>query len=191
MERDSFLLEEYRTLRQESLQAIQQQTAILQFGLAGLSLLLGLAAQVKPLDAAAALLFVATPLLTWLILVIWQGEVGRMRRAGRFVASLEAVFNRELGDHGHPLNWEQTLQRDQPPYRRLKGRYIAVFVLLMSVALVSIGVGIARVVDVHRSGELGYWIPTSVVLLTGASAWYGYALRVERLNRKKWKEQSP
>jgi hypothetical protein len=185
VDRADVLLEEYRTLREEALQAMQQQGTILQFGLAALTLLLGLSAQIKVLEAAAALQFAAVPLLAWLVLVVWQGEVSRMRRAGRFIADLEKEINKEITQEGPGLSWETTLQKDAPPYRRLRGRYQAVFFLLMSVALVSMGAGVAFVVVARHAWELTFWIPLSAILVFGACGWYLYELHEQRLGKDR------
>src|ERR1700752_4289026 len=92
-------LEEYKTLRQEVLTAINNRISILSFGVASISLILyaGITnyRPAKPEDAASNTLFVglvlflAIPVVAVFVLRIWLGEYERSQRAGTFLVTIE------------------------------------------------------------------------------------------------------
>lgn len=120
----SVLLEEYRTLRAESLAALDAQHSVLSFGVAAMGLFLGGAAALWDKEATlAAVAFVAiVPGLANVVLVAWGTELKRMKRVGDFLGrsddgrlSLERQINAllpagvEVG-----LSWEFWLQAPSP-----------------------------------------------------------------------------
>lgn len=94
----SVALEEYKTLREESLQAIQNQLFVLRLGALALGFLL---ASIFPLLQFRELLAYLEltlfyPIVIALITIIWAGEVGRMGRAGNYISALEKEINDRL-----------------------------------------------------------------------------------------------
>jgi hypothetical protein len=105
------LLKEYETLRQESLNALNNRSQVTAFGLGAIGVLAAGAFNLKN-EAAVLLVFNgAIPLLVIFTLTLWMDEVERARRAGRFLANtVEQKVERKFG---HPvLTWEGSLQKD-------------------------------------------------------------------------------
>jgi hypothetical protein len=112
-------LEEYKTLRQESLGAIEQIQTTLQIGLVAIGVITGFgveaaAGSIKTdTDVAVrvGLVFVP-PLLAGLIIVMCLEELRRAVDAGIHVARLEQqVASRPGTEQPPPLTWETAIQR--------------------------------------------------------------------------------
>ncbi|ODS36129.1 hypothetical protein BEH94_01855 [Candidatus Altiarchaeales archaeon WOR_SM1_SCG] len=113
----SVIMEEYKSLREESLTAMQTQQSILRFGTATLGIVLaaGLNLWEKSLLPEFVFLFLI-PLLSYLVIIIWVGEVERMIRAGTFLAQLEKKVNKAFGGKPEALTWESWLRTKQNRY---------------------------------------------------------------------------
>lgn len=105
----SALLAEYNSLRQESLQAISNRIAIMNFAFTSLAVVLAalLTSSVsRVVLIPVSLVFV--PAAAKASLLIWLGEYHRSQRAGRGVARLERRINTLLGD-ADLVGWESRL----------------------------------------------------------------------------------
>src|SRR4051794_13024596 len=93
-------LEEYRTLRHESVESIRNQHQVLVYGFALIGLLSAASSQVWATNALIpSLIFLfAVPSLASCFTFVWLGEVERMMRAGYHVAGLEEAINRRIGE---------------------------------------------------------------------------------------------
>jgi hypothetical protein len=134
------VVQEYVSLRNESLAAKQNQQTILQWTLAtvGVVIAASVAASIATGDLSATerpgVLFVGAALTGFVLptviacaLGIWLGEVGRMERAGHFLRSREAAWSQGLAinslpddpTHGLTPLWE-TMLKDavHPMYRK-------------------------------------------------------------------------
>ena len=139
-------LEEYKALRAEVLTAMQMQYTTLTFGTATIGVLFGFGANVwkakEPL-AAEIVFLAAVPILAYLVLVIWMGELTRMIRAGAYVAFLEVRINRAVGERA--LGWETFLHgRDDADETRTEHRRwnrAAIFFLYAAMAAAAIALG--------------------------------------------------
>jgi positive regulator of sigma E activity len=107
------VLAEYQSLRTESLQAQRAQQTILQYGMTGVAILIGLALQLEAELLAILLLLYMVPLLTIVIIIVWFTEIFRSIRAGNFIAALEEKVNRVLGGNALALEWESWLRTRQ------------------------------------------------------------------------------
>jgi hypothetical protein len=105
-------LAEYQSLRTESLQAQQAQQTILQFGITGVAVLLGLSLQLENKVLAILLLLFLVPLLSIFIVTVWFTELFRSLRAGDYIAGLEAKINSIAGQQPPALDWETWLRRN-------------------------------------------------------------------------------
>lgn len=146
MEWLSVVIEEYKTLREESLASMQMQQSILRFGAATMGIVIAAGFNVwdeQPLSEIIFLFFV--PLIVYLILIIWAGEVARMFRAGRFLTELERKINNEFSDKPDALTWENWLLKVQDdgktPHQKLHPHYVAIFLLFAFSAMASIIIG--------------------------------------------------
>lgn len=93
------LLEEYKTLRQESLGSIRLRVQIISFGLAAIILLFGVPLSLKSGINIILINIIYTfiiPLLCTIIVDIWLGELYRMERAGNFLYLQEIRINKAI-----------------------------------------------------------------------------------------------
>jgi hypothetical protein len=104
---DSWLmaaLEEYKSLRTESLDSMKVQNIILGYGVAGIGALLtaGISFIDKNdnpvLEGAIFCFFI--PLVVFFIVMTWAGEVARMYRAGKFLVDREPIINQHVAGIG-------------------------------------------------------------------------------------------
>lgn len=122
-------LEEYKSLRVEIIDAIEAQRKIMQLGVTGLSVLIGLGLQqIGPLLAV----FLLTLLVPTMAIFVTAGALGERFRASRasyFLAYKEQIVNRALAGSHPALEWERWL-RDRPVFiLRDRAEFLAVFSL--------------------------------------------------------------
>jgi hypothetical protein len=154
-------LEEYRTLRQESLEAINRQLQILGLGTTASGVVLGLGVKASAGSATAAVLLVFfSPLLDLLVAILWLGEMERMVRAGRHIATLEQRISAEFPEQPPPLDWEQSLRQHAAARRRLLSVYRSIFGILLLLGLVAAILGNIGLIE-HASWLV--WVPTSAL----------------------------
>lgn len=127
------LLKEYETLRQDQAAALHHGYRLVCYGLVALALwgagtftLTGEAASAPLVRASLAY---AMPFLASLILLLWSGQVDRLRRVGDYLVTLEMDINDTLGRD--VLVWENYIRHHRP----LKYPDLAVLVLLLGVVL--------------------------------------------------------
>ncbi len=137
----SVVIEEYKTLRNESLASMQTQQSILRFGTAAVAVLIATGFSLwekSPLPEIILLL--AIPSISYLILTIWMGEVARMMRAGMFLVELENKINKEFNDKPKALTWEHWLRDTQHSGKtpQLRWDYYGIIALFFLIALGSI-----------------------------------------------------
>ncbi len=108
------VMEEYKNLRKESLTSMQMQQSILSLGAATVGVALSSAFATWDRSPLPEFLFLfLVPILIYLIVLVWLGEVGRMFRAGHFLSKLEEKVNREFSEKGLALSWETWLSRGE------------------------------------------------------------------------------
>ena len=95
-------LVEYESLRQESMNTINNRTQILMFGLAGMAALAGTALTIDNLGANKLLVYFifsgAIPIAAAFVLIVWVSEAVRDHRVGNHLAAeTEARINALLG----------------------------------------------------------------------------------------------
>jgi len=155
-------LEEYKTLRQEILQSMQAQQAIVNYGLAVVGVLLGVAFNSWQQTVPATVLLLAfVPIVCYLVLFVWLGEIARMMRAGQYLKQLEEKISSKFPNESPPLAWENYLR--EPVARagtpQMVWNYIAVVGLFLLAAIVAVVVGNIRIFnEVERSTLI--WLNT-------------------------------
>ncbi len=141
-------LEEYRSLRDESLQAIDRQVRVLALGTTVSGVVLGLGVKAGTSSSTAAVLLVGfAPLLALFVCVLWIGEMERMVRAGAQIASIERRVSERIDQEDPPMSWESSLRLDEPGRRRILTVYRAIFailVLLAAIASILGDIGVAQ-----------------------------------------------
>ena len=136
-------LQEYETLRAESLEALRRQATTLQVGLALIGVLVaaGLNVYGEVADYVTFVLFgLLVPAVSLTVLMMWLGEVERMGRAGYFLTGIEKKLNFDT----NPLsmqweNWLREMNRrgriSTWHYAAIPGMFIGltVFSLILSI----------------------------------------------------------
>ncbi len=162
-------LEEYRTVREEELGAVQAHVTTLRYGITGCALAVGVAIQQhqdRYLGWMIALALV--PLLVLFSAVIWMGEYERMARASHYVAMLEARINeRFVGIHPPPLRWGSWLQEGWIGRSRITGglhRYVMIIVIFLGLEVVATVFGLHFYWHRHFSDPARRWVIPAAVL---------------------------
>jgi hypothetical protein len=140
-------LEEYRTLRVESIEALKGQHSTLRVGTATVGVVLASGFNLWDKTPVPDFLFlVFTPAICYLVLAIWIGEVSRMMRAGSFLADLETKISSAFPVNANVLSWENWLRTtpDKGKTPQLKWNYLAIIALFFATAVASIAIGIFR-----------------------------------------------
>lgn len=136
-------LEEYKTLRAESIEAIKTQQTTLKLGTAIASAVVISGFNLWDKTLLPDLIFlVFIPILCYMVLVIWIGEVARMMRAGYYLTLVENKISKAFPDVTNLLfyeNWLRNKKKTGTPQH--KWNYIAVIALFTFISLASIIVG--------------------------------------------------
>lgn len=135
------MLKEYETLRQESLNTINNRNTILSFGLATIgAIFVGSIVTYSTgtyLLISGLLLIIVIPVISIFVLFIWLGEYERMQRAGRFLVELERKINKEASKE--LLTWETRLRKNKS---HMKYPYNATVVSLIGISVISLILGL-------------------------------------------------
>ena len=140
----SVVIEEYRTLRNESLVALQTQQSVLRFGLAIIGIVIAIGFSLWEKSLLPEIIFLLLiPVASYLVLIIWMGEIARMTRAGMFLAELERKVNKEFSNKPEALRWENWLRKTQHDGKtpQLLLNYYAIIFLFLGTAIGSVIIG--------------------------------------------------
>lgn len=150
MEWIEIALEEYKTLRSESIESIKTQHSTLNIGtgIAGAVVISGFNLWDKTL-LPDLIFLIFIPLLCYIILVIWIGEVSRMVRVGHYLTTVENKISSSFPKHPELLFYENWLRRKavNSKNHQSKWNYIAVIALFTFIAFSSIAVGTFKIHD--------------------------------------------
>lgn len=105
----AFALEEYKSLRQESLAAMQNQHATVRYSLSVIGVLLALAFEQIRGEWDDLIFLVGIPAFAILSYSIYVIEFGRMVRVGRYIEHRESTFAKAYGQG--VAEWESWLSR--------------------------------------------------------------------------------
>lgn len=135
---------EYETLRQESLDSINNRSQIVSFGLGTLGVLAGGVLASERASNSFPLLVVVfsvgIPTISVLVLYSWLGEVERMMRAGRFMVDLETRINDEISPANPALSWERSLRSSNI---QMHYPYVVVLALFLGIAVGALFLGLS------------------------------------------------
>jgi hypothetical protein len=138
--RINILLDEYRTLRAESLQGIQARHQVVTFTFGALSVVI---AGILTSDASPLLLgfiaYVAVPQIAKSALLMWLGEYRRSARAGHGLRAIENRINQLVGEE--TLTWERTLSSGRT---HMTYPYTATVFIVLLVSYISLVIGISQ-----------------------------------------------
>ena len=160
------LLAEHSTLRQESVQAIANRIAVMNFTFGALAVVIA-ALLAGPVDrriaGLIALLFV--PQMAKAGLLIWLGEYNRSMRAGAWLAHVESEVNRLIGRRD-TLTWETSLisrssHMDYP--------YVATAAFILGAGYLDILLGVYDITTSIRGGPAPRVVGAGVLLAFAAA----------------------
>jgi hypothetical protein len=155
-------LEEYKSLRAEIVDAIQAQRQIMQIGLTGLSVLIGLGLQgINPL-LAVLILALLVPTVTTFITAGALGELFRAARASAFLAYREGIINNAISGPAPAQEWEQWLRCRPIFIVRDRAEFLAVF----SISTGSLALGFYTMLTSNLRAEQ----PAFLLVVLGAVA---------------------
>lgn len=174
------LLAEHASLRQESVQAIANRIAVMNFTFGALAVVLAalLAGEVDRTVAGLIALFFV-PQMAKAGLLIWLGEYHRSQRAGAWLAHVEAQVNRLVADP-NTLAWESSLIARSS---HMEFPYVATAAFILGAGYLGSLLGVFDLVT---------GLPSGAVRIGGACALLVYAIVVEavfaRYFRRRWRE---
>ncbi|MGG3468778.1 hypothetical protein ABES02_15015 [Neobacillus pocheonensis] len=130
------VMEEYNSLRNESSDALKHQQSIINYGLTAIGVLIAFSANLWGKEKIVESIFVLfIPFMCNLIILIWNGEVRRMSRAGQYIKSIEDKihneFIRSANISERSLEWETFLRKpkdrdsDHPETESSRNRVIS------------------------------------------------------------------
>jgi hypothetical protein len=163
-------LEEYKTLRQESLAAIEQMQRTLQIGLVAIGVLTAFGVEAATEGPGVQVgLALATPVLAALVAALRLDELHRAVAAGAHAAVLEQRIARRVGEDEAPLTWESEVQQRFRPTED-KIRHWATLAALFAATAPAVVLGISDFGEEHKPE----WalVLVGVVLICAAASWY-------------------
>lgn len=113
MKRVEFDLEEYRALRSEIIQCMDDGNKILAFGLAAIGLTLGAGLSHKDTLLGVLVLGFFLPVLGALVLSLWFAAQERLARASHYLSGVEARIKAMFSDI-ESVSWEAWLRARKP-----------------------------------------------------------------------------
>lgn len=113
MKRVEFDLEEYRALRAEVIQSMDDGNKIMAFGLAAVGLALGAGISHKETLLGVAVLGFFLPVLSALVLSLWFAAQERIARASHYLSGVEERLKSVIGDV-EGVSWEAWLRVKKP-----------------------------------------------------------------------------
>lgn len=166
MDRLEIILDDYKQLREESLQSMRNRSSILTFGLGVIGVIFHAAISSFSLKTSEGYLLcllifnLAIPVLSFLILTLWMGEAARMSRIGMYLKEREllinllaesilpkipeendVVYDKNRPSHFNKLTyWENYLREELTinRTRQLIYPYIAVIIIFVGISIASI-----------------------------------------------------
>jgi hypothetical protein len=166
-------LEEYKTLRQESLAAIEQMQRTLQIGLVAIGVMTAFGGDAVTKGAGVQVgLALAAPVLAALVAALRLDELHRTVAAGAHAAELEQRIARKVGEQEDPLTWET---RVQEKFKRREDmiRHWATLVALFAATAPAIVLGVSEYG--HKHTPEWRWLGIGVLLIFAAVAWYQHS----------------
>ena len=178
MEWQTAALEEYRSLRAESLESSRNQHLIVNIGGLAVGLLMVWGFYIWERLLVPDLLFlVFIPAICYTVLIIWIGEVARLMRVGFYLSEREREISASFPGHPKALHWENWLRDESEGGRKhqVMLNYLAVVILFSSGAIVSLVVGNYRMIGLV---SLTWLVVTDVfeLLAFAATLFYIYQL---------------
>jgi hypothetical protein len=178
----STALEEYRSLREELLSHQKANQVTLQFGLAGLAVLVGLGLKMQDSLSHAGTLLLLVPSLTLFMVTAWFRRASTAMRIGSYLASLEIRINDVIDGSLPPLLWEQTVRNQRRHYGYRRTYFSAEFGAALLLTIASILLALSKLLTERIRLSTVIFGVAGFVLLTATVGAYVYGTR--RVNRE-------
>lgn len=150
---------EYNSLRTESAESLKNQQSIINYGLTVIGVLIGFTGGIWGQKSIVEIIYILfIPFICNLIILIWNGEVNRMSRAGQYINTIENKVNvmvkQELGIDKPALYWETYLRQPKreadegsnksksKKNNKIKRNYLAIIGMFGLLSFVSMVIGI-------------------------------------------------
>lgn len=186
------VMQEYNSLRNESADSLKNQQSIINYGLAAIGVLIAFSASLWGKEKIVEIIYVIfIPFLCNLIILIWNGEVRRMSRAGQYIKRIEdkvlQEFSKEANISIPALEWETFLRKPKLPEtpekaktkkavrthkdNKIKSNYIAIIIMFGGLSIFSIilgtvhNYGMTNIPASMQVAGLMYWLKTEYVPL--------------------------
>jgi hypothetical protein len=172
------ILAEYQTLRQESMNTINNRVQVMVLGLTAIAALVGGSFTIDGLAQKRVLVFAvysfSVPAICIFVFMVWLSEAMRSHRAGHYIASeIEARINLKLGRL--VMTWEASLWTGILPRDEMLGPSMIALGIpgMLAVLAPAFGMFITGT-EVNLSGPPLYelWVPAVMLVLT---AWFALA----------------
>ncbi|MBT2690165.1 hypothetical protein J7I93_18510 [Bacillus sp. ISL-47] len=110
------VMEEYNSLRNEAGDSLKHQQSIINYGLTAIGVLIAFSANLWGKEHIVESIYVLfIPFMCNLIILIWNGEVRRMSRAGQYIKRIEEKVHRQFSSridiNEQALEWETFLRK--------------------------------------------------------------------------------
>jgi hypothetical protein len=137
------LLEEYKTVRAESLQSIQTRFQVVTFAFGALSVMIAglFTSQALSELLLGSIACFLVPQIAKVALLMWLGEYHRSARAGQYLRFIEGKIN-ELVRGDYVLSWETSLVHGRSTHMTYP--YVATALVVLLVSYVSLAFGISQ-----------------------------------------------
>jgi hypothetical protein len=171
-------LEEYKSLRAESLDSIRMQHLIVAIGGVAVGLLMVWGFLIWERLLVPDLVFlVFAPAICYTVLIVWMGEVARLMRVGFYLSEKEREISASFPEHPNALRWENWLRDESEGGRRhqVMLNYLAVVMLYASAAIVCLVVGNYRMIGLISTFWLAI-LDVFEILALSATLFYVYQL---------------
>lgn len=173
-------MEEYKSLRGEVSDSLKNQQSIINYGITAIGLVIGFGANLwKESIPADAIFFIVIPILCHLIILLWNGEVNRMSRAGNFIKEIEGKINRVVKSkspeiHEDALSWENWLRKykDKNKTNKVNWNYYSLITLFLFIDIVAVVLGLLHNVEVSKGKWEAYLIVFTFINLSVYSMHY-------------------
>jgi len=162
------VMEEFKTSRNENLEAGKHAQLAFQICIAGYALLVPAIINAWKFPVVPELLlFIFIPIFSYMVALVWGGEIARRIRVAHFVRDvLEPKVNACFPDMSDALEWESYLRGKNTKHKvfHFKWHYYAYLTIIFGMPLASIIVGNVKIYDSQSATLLLlYDIPEGIV----------------------------
>jgi hypothetical protein len=188
-------LEEYKSLRTETLDAVKGQQTVQSSGIASLGVLIVAGFTFWDKYLLAGMIFlILIPTLCYLIINLWLTEVSRMTRAGYYLSHIEKKISSHFTESPKVLNWENWLRSTSPKKKKIPMviNYLSSIAFFFAVSAFAITIGEIRLLTSEFRAAHGFnsIFITLNVLLAAFSFFTVYRIfRAAKINQLLFKKE--